>query len=37
MIIPLSTSEAGASGDDYSGVPATVTFQSGQTERTFSF
>ena len=38
VIIPLtSTNEAGASSSDYSGVPASVTFQSGDTERSFTF
>ena len=37
VVIPLSTSnEGGATGDDYSGVPNTVTFNSGQTERSFA-
>ena len=38
VIIPLtSTNEAGASSSDYSGVPSSVTFQSGDTERSFTF
>ena len=38
VTIPLTTTnEAGASSSDYSGVPASVTFQSGDTERSFTF
>ena len=38
VIIPLTTTnEAGASSSDYSGVPASVTFQGGETERSFTF
>ena len=32
-----ATLEGGASSDDYSGVPADVTFNSGVTEQTFTF
>ena len=38
VVIPLTTTEQnGASGSDYSGVPASVTFESGDTEKTFTF
>ena len=38
VIIPLTKSEqGGASTADYSGVPATVTFNAGDTEKTFTF
>ena len=38
VTIPLTTTnEAGASSSDYSGVPASVTFQSGDTEQSFTF
>ena len=38
VTIPLTTTnEAGASSSDYSGVPSSVTFQSGDTERSFTF
>ena len=37
-VIPLTTThQGGASSGDYSGVPATVTFTSGETEETFDF
>ena len=37
-VIPLTTTnQGGASSGDYSGVPATVTFTSGETEKTFDF
>ena len=38
VIIPISkANQDGASNGDYSGVPANVTFNSGDTEKTFSF
>ena len=38
VTIPISRSnQGGASNGDYSGVPANVTFNSGDTEKTFSF
>ena len=38
VTIPLTTiNQRGATSGDYSGVPASVTFQSGQTERSFTF
>ena len=38
VTIPVSrANEGGASNGDYSGVPANVTFNSGDTEKTFSF
>ena len=38
VIIPLTkTNQSGASDADYSGVPANVTFNSGETSQTFSF
>ena len=38
VTVPVSaTGQNGASADDYSGVPASVTFNSGDTEQTFSF
>ena len=38
VVIPVThTARAGASGADYSGVPATVTFDSGDTSKTFTF
>ena len=38
VTIPLSaTGQGGATGDDYSGVPTGLTFESGETEKTFSF
>ena len=38
VVIPLTkVNQDGASGEDYSGVPASVTFDSGDTEQTFSF
>ena len=37
VTVPIGTiNEGGASGSDYSGVPATVTFSSGETEQTFT-
>ena len=37
VTIPLTaTNQGGATGDDYSGVPASVTFNSGETQATFS-
>ena len=36
VIIPIETEdEGGASGSDYSGVPESVTFDAGETEKTF--
>ena len=38
VTIPISrANQGGASNGDYSGVPANVTFNSGNTEKTFSF
>ena len=38
VVIPLTrTNEGGASDSDYSGVPASLTFASGDTEKTFTF
>ena len=38
VTIPLRTAnQGGASDSDYSGVPASVTFSSGETEKTFTF
>ena len=38
VVIPLTrTNEGGASDSDYSGVPANLTFASGDTEKTFTF
>ena len=38
VTIPLTTTnEAGASSSDYSGVPSSVTFQDGDTEKSFTF
>ena len=38
VTIPISkANQGGASDSDYSGVPANVTFNSGDTEKTFSF
>ena len=38
VLVPITASEqGGATSADYSGVPANVTFGSGQTERTFTF
>ena len=38
MTVPVSAAgENGASADDYSGVPASVTFNSGDTSKSFSF
>ena len=38
VVIPISkTNEGGASASDYSGVPPSVTFGSGDTEKTFVF
>ena len=38
VIIPITkTNEGGATNSDYSGVPASVTFDSGDTEKTFTF
>ena len=38
VTVPLTaTNQGGASDSDYSGVPASVTFNSGETEKTFIF
>ncbi len=38
VIVPLSTTEQdGASGDDYSGVPNSLTFNAGDTEKSITF
>ena len=38
VTIPISkTNEGGASNSDYSGVPATIAFDAGETSKTFSF
>ena len=38
ITVPLThIGQGGATGTDYSGVPANVTFDSGETEKTFSF
>ena len=38
VTVPLTrTNEGGATGSDYSGVPASVTFASGETRKTFVF
>lgn len=38
VTIPISASEKnGASSSDYSGVPSSVTFRSGETEKSFTF
>ena len=38
VTVPISTTnESGASNSDYSGVPSSVTFQSGDTEQSFTF
>ena len=38
VTVPLTrTNEGGATGSDYSGVPASVTFNSGETRQTFVF
>ena len=38
VILPITTTEqGGATSDDYSGVPASVAFESGDTEKTFTF
>ena len=38
VVIPLIlTDQGGAGSDDYSGVPESVTFQAGETERSFAF
>ena len=38
VTIPLTTiDQGGAAGSDYSGVPASLTFNSGDTEKTFTF
>ncbi|MCY3913487.1 MAG: fibronectin type III domain-containing protein, partial [Chloroflexi bacterium] len=38
VVVPLTvTNQGGATGADYSGVPANVTFTSGQTQQTFRF
>ena len=38
VYVPLTTAnQGGAAGSDYSGVPSILTFNSGQTEQTFTF
>ena len=38
VVIPITASnQGGASSDDYSGVPASVTFNAGEMEQTFTF
>ena len=38
VVVPLTrANQGGASNGDYSGVPANVTFQSGDTEKSFTF
>ena len=38
VVIPITKSEqGGATSDDYSGVPSSVTFESGETEKSFTF
>ena len=38
VTIPIAkTNQGGASSSDYSGIPASVTFNSGDTEKTFTF
>ena len=38
VVIPITaTGQGGATSDDYSGVPASVTFNSGQTTKSFTF
>ena len=38
VVVPITKSEqGGASSDDYSGVPGSVTFESGETEKSFTF
>ena len=38
VTIPLTaTDQGGASSDDYSGVPASVVFNTGETEKEFTF
>ena len=38
VVLPITTTEqGGATSDDYSGVPASVTFESGDTEKSFTF
>ena len=38
VVVPLTaTNEGGASNSDYSGVPSSVTFASGETEKSFTF
>ena len=38
VVVPITTTEeGGASDSDYSGVPASVTFASWETEKTFAF
>ncbi len=36
VTIPLTTNNSGASSDDYSGVPGSVTFGANETEQTFT-
>ena len=37
VVLLTTTNQGGASSGDYSGVPASVTFQSGDTEQSFTF
>ena len=38
VTIPITTTnQGGASSSDYSGVPASLTFNSGETEKSFTF
>ena len=37
VVIPVTTSNQGTTTADYSGVPASVTFASGETSKTFTF
>ena len=38
VVIPISkTEQGGATGADYSGVPEDVTFESGETQKSFTF
>ncbi len=37
VVIPITRTENGATGSDYSGVPASVTFNATETRKTFSF
>ena len=38
VVVPISvTRESGAATSDYSGIPSTVTFNSGDTSKSFTF